>query len=323
MGKPELFVTPAITVHPNQIVTYANVQWSPYKPQRPETSLRNLKHNQHDGTLSKSAQKKLNRSTDYLIALAQPKSVTLPYKGKYWKFRLSFITLTLSSDQIHTDQELKKLFLNHFIVEAREKWNLNRYVWRAERQKNGNLHFHILSDTFIPWYELQNTWNRIQNKLGYVDRYRDKMIEFHKTGFRVRTDLLKQWPVDQQKKAFLAAKKKDFRQPNSTDIHSVRHIRDIRQYVAKYMSKKDGELPINGRIWGCSYDISSPMGARGDIDNIISSELGRIRNQSTCHVIEGEYFTLFYITPDEILKCEAYTIHSMYTAYMKQFDNST
>lgn len=323
MPKPELVVTPCVAVHPNQVITFAHASWYPYKPKRPEASLRNLKHNTHDGTLSKSAQKKLNRSTDYLIELAQPKKVTLPYKGKYWKFRLSFITLTLSSDQIHTDKELKALFLNHFIVEAKKKWNLNRYVWRAEKQKNGNLHFHILSDTFVPWYELQQTWNRIQNKLGYVDRYREKMKQWHNEGFRVREDLLSKWPAIHQKKAYLRGRKNDFRQPNSTDIHSVRFVQDIRAYVAKYMAKKEKEMPIDGRIWGCSYDISSPTGARADIDNTISQELGKLRKNSSCHVFEGEYFTVFYITPYEAMKYEAYSLHGLFLEYMKSFPDTS
>lgn len=321
--QPELQVTPCVSVHPAQITTFSNVSWHPYKPKRPERSLQNLKRNKHDGHLSDSAQKKLTRSTDYLLYLSRNRDVKLPYKGKHWKFRIAFVTLTLSAEQIHADQAIKNLFLNHFLTQAKQKWGMQRYVWRAEKQKNGNLHFHILTDTFIPWYELRDVWNNIQGKLGYIDRYRQKMKQWHNEGFKVRNELLHAWPEYKQRKAYQAGLKNDFQSPNSTDIHSVRFIKDIRAYVKKYMKKNEQELPVTGRIWGCSYDLASPTGARADIDSIIATELGRIRNRSSCHVIEGEYFTVFYITPDEALRCEAYTIYDLFRDYIRQFPDTS
>jgi len=322
MPKPELAITPAISIHPNQLTTYALANWHPYKPARHENSLNNLTRNKHDGTLSKNAVKKLSRSTDYLLYLAQDKEVSLHHKAKAWKFKVAFITLTLSSKQQHSDKELKALFLNHFITQAKQKWNVSRFVWRAEKQANGNLHFHILVDVFIPWYELRDVWNNIQNKLGYVDRYRANMKQWHNEGFRIRENLAQFWPVHKQKKAYESGKKNDFRSPNSTDIHSVRFVKDIRAYIKKYMSKKEKELPIEGRIWGCSYDIASPEGARSDIDSLIASELGRLRNAPGVHAFEGDYFTCIEVTPDLLLKFECYLLHDLWLTYIKKFDSS-
>lgn len=43
-----------------------------------------------------------------------------------------------------------------------------------EFQGNGNLHYHIVTDTYIDYFLAQKIWNRIINKLGYVDVYTAK-----------------------------------------------------------------------------------------------------------------------------------------------------
>ncbi|GAH86291.1 unnamed protein product, partial [marine sediment metagenome] len=57
------------------------------------------------------------------------------------------------------------------------------YVWRAEKQENGNIHFHFIVDNFIPWNELRNTWNRIQQNLGYISRFSEAQRLKHINGF--------------------------------------------------------------------------------------------------------------------------------------------
>ena len=48
----------------------------------------------------------------------------------------------------------------------------------------------------------------------------------------------------------------------STKIHAVRDVKDLAAEICKYMCKSDeqGQM-IEGRLWGCSYDLSSAVGA--------------------------------------------------------------
>ncbi|MEY2830892.1 MAG: hypothetical protein RLZZ574_150 [Cyanobacteriota bacterium] len=134
----------------------------------------------------------------------------------------TFITLTLSSTQIHCDLILKRELLNHFIIDCSRNYGLVDYIWKAEIQKNGNLHFHLLTPNFIPHEELRANWNKIQDKLGYVQR----SLNF-----------------------------KENKNPNSTDIHSLKKIKDVIAYTGKYMSKDGTGRPICGKSWGCSDRI--------------------------------------------------------------------
>jgi len=186
----ELVIVPCISVHPNQINLYGQAHWTGGKPKgRTRAEMISI-DNSHKGVISKTAKQKVFRAIDYLLYNAKPKSAYNSFNGKLFKFSIAFITLTLSSKQIHSDNVIKNKLLNQFLIELYYKFKVSNYVWRAEKQANGSIHFHILINKFIPWSEIRNCWNRIQNKLGYVDRYRDEMKKFHEGGFKVRNDLL-------------------------------------------------------------------------------------------------------------------------------------
>lgn len=134
----------------------------------------------------------------------------------------TFVTCTLSSQQIHCDKTINRKILVPFIINLGRKHRVKNYVWKAELQENGNIHYHILTDRFIPWRELRDLWNSCQEKLGYISRFEEK----HK-----------------------------HRDPNSTDIHSLKKIKNVHAYIGKYMSKDSTERLICGHTWGRSDNL--------------------------------------------------------------------
>ncbi|XHT58580.1 hypothetical protein RAO09_01860, partial [Ornithobacterium rhinotracheale] len=116
------------------------------------------------GTLSDTQVRNIKK---YAILFAD---ATKSNKDKY----LSFVTLTLPSAQIHHDRVLRKI-LAKYLDHLKKVYGLKNYLWKAETQKNGNLHFHVLIDTKIPREDIQRIWNQYINKYGYVDRYSEKM----------------------------------------------------------------------------------------------------------------------------------------------------
>lgn len=132
------------------------------------------------------------------------KSINLPVTN----YKLIFITLTLSATQIHSDAIIKKQLLQPFIRLLRNKWNIQNYLWKAEAQDNGNIHFHITTDRFIHWEEIRNTWNTIQETL-----------------------------TDKEGKGYISRSKST--NPNSTDVHAVYKVKNLASYLCKYISKKD------------------------------------------------------------------------------------
>lgn len=346
-NKPQII--PQVSIHPDRINVYSTVEYPFFRPTH-ENSLHNLSgHHQNFGRLSMQASRKLTKAADYLCYMATPKEQTNRWNGKACKFRLTFVTLTLSSAQIHSDVTIKALFLNQFLTEAKQRWHVSRYVWRAEKQLNGNIHFHILTDRFIPWSELRDVWNRIQNKLGYVNRYRDNLRKFHAGGFHPRNDIIKFWPIQKQLKAYQFGCKTDWNNPNSTDIHNLRHVNNVKRYVAKYMSKNESERQrlvrikflqecldekINlsdeqlneyvelsnyfneGRIWGCSAELSKIKGGNDTIDSQIENELQIIQKSNLSKVYTGEHFQVIFIEVDNITSLNCPRLCQLFYGYL-------
>src|SRR3972149_3742548 len=78
-------------------------------------SLDNLNQNQSKGLISKKAKSKIIDRLSWFHKLSKIKKVKSNKNGKYWQFKLSMITLTLSSKQMHSDTVIKRQLLNNFI----------------------------------------------------------------------------------------------------------------------------------------------------------------------------------------------------------------
>ena len=169
--------------------------------------------------------------------------------------KFTFVTLTLPAPQVHTDNELKRQALRPFLQEIGRRFGARNYVWKAEPQKNGNIHFHILLDKFIPWPELRKLWNHYLQPLGYIDRYRERQQQKYKDGmvYEVRASC-KSTPA-QQLAAYAEGVRTNWSNPNSTDIHSLRSVKHIIAYISAYIVKKANRRKIEGRIWDCTDNL--------------------------------------------------------------------
>lgn len=180
----------------------------------------NLKHNAPAGIVTARAGRKIRHAIQWMILTSKPKRVYSKKSKKSFSFRLAFITLTLSEDQKHNDKFIKNRMLRPFLKWI-ERNGCKLWVWKAETQKNGRLHFHITVDGFIHWQSIRKKWNDIQFKNGY-------------------------------KRAF-----EGLHGANSTDVHSVRNTKAIGSYIEKYMVKSQNDRRfVSGRLWGCSVALS-------------------------------------------------------------------
>jgi hypothetical protein len=161
------------------------------------------------GIVSSKAAAKISNAINWLLLFSHKKRVYSKKEDKSFSFVLNFITLTLSDKQKegHTDKYILRHLLQPFL-----KWlgrnHAQLYVWRAETQMNGNLHFHITTNTFIHWKQIRKKWNNLQQRHGY----------------------LKKWTEGNNP------------DPNSTDVHAVKNERETARYMAKYMTK---QKPLN------------------------------------------------------------------------------
>lgn len=302
------------------------------------TKIWNLMHNESKGILSNKAAKKIKLAIDWLLFLANDKKVFSKKHNKHFNFKINFVTLTLSSTQRHSDQTIKDSLLSQFLRECKIYHKIENYLWRAESQKNGNIHFHIVTDKFLPWDWLQKTWNRIQNKLGYVDSFSKNMQDKFKSGFIYDKSDKYQRSYSTQYNSYLKGSKNNWTSPNSTDVHSVKHIRNISNYLAKYCTKNpencqicepSGESShyyskpnsnnvraIEGTIWNLSNSLSKFKRAVLIIGGNVEDELRLICDKFKDKLIYYDYTSVLYVPVyiwSKLIKKELFTIFYNYS----------
>lgn len=246
---------------------------------------KNLKSNKHDGRVSYKAAQKMRNMVNWLLCAAEPKKVYQKSTKRWFDFKVNFVTLTLPDTIKKIDNRtLQNKLLNPFLTYLRKYHGLSNYVWKLEFQKNGKLHVHFISDCFIHHKTLRKQWNKLLGSNGFL-------VDFYN--------------------------KFGHSDPNSTDIHSVRKIRNLAAYLAKYLSKNSNDLKnIKGRIWGASQSLSKALKTRCSLfsnelrenmsclmhKSIEFKKLERIDTLSGKMRDFGEVFYLTYIHWRDIIK---------------------
>lgn len=276
---------PYVSVRPTGVTFFNLPQRGGSRSAAQEEAEKHLEENDHNGLISIKARRRITHGIDWLLYLAGEKTFDHWKFKKQYKFRVVFVTLTLSSKQVHSDQEIKSKLLNQFLIELKSRWSIEHYLWRAEPQKNGNIHFHVLCDKFIPWNELRNTWNRIQEKLGYVTR-----SKHYRAGWT----------------------------PNSTDVHSVRRVKKLGAYLAKYCTKESTVRSIGGRQWGLSRSLSRMKSAVELRDSEVVEDLSKLYRMKKESMKEYDYHTTYWVSSDELLECGCGRLLGLLEEYVQE-----
>ncbi len=274
--------SPIFELHINPTYAVCIPQRLPHLFSRSEKQIKNeqnLRANKPKEQMSRKAVRRLTNSVNWLVASAKQKWIFDKTTNKRFSFKVNFITLTLPTlDHTITDHQFKKDLLHNFINTCRVAHGLKNYVWKVEAQANGNIHAHFTTDTFIHWKDVRKVWNRILDKKGIIDSYRNKHSKMTFEDYCSVYDPTNQRDVEQLRKSFNQGKATQWSDPNSTDVHAVHKVKDIAAYLAKYMGKnEDDRRAIKGRLWGCSYNLSETnkliVEIQGSQDNEVISEL--------------------------------------------------
>ncbi len=265
----------------------------------------------HNFELSESARKNMIAKINWLYFLAKPKHIKT-YSGKdIYNFKINFITLTLPSKQKHSTSVILKECLNQFITEMRERVKLHNYVWRLEFQKNGNVHFHIVTDVYIDFFLTQKVWNRIINKLGYVDAYQEKHNKMTLFDYAAEYSNHGRVNFDTLKKRYAKGKAINWKEPNSTDVISVSNGKKIAFYISKYFSKKEKsgtkcneldniENSMGLRLWFCSRSLSAMKKITDFVPAFKIDLLALVKTAKDLFVVVHDFCTSFYYTFAEL-----------------------
>jgi len=284
MSKFDKYVfLPSFSLQPNKVVSFNSVfikdhtnnQLKTSKDFKKTKALRFkglndnniIKRSSHNFQISDNAYRNLKKKINWLYYLAKSKQVKT-YNGKsIYNFKIGFITLTLPSKQRTCTKDVTTNLLNTFLTEIRQRTKMSNYVWRLEFQKNGNVHYHIVTDTYIDFYLCQSIWNRILKNNGYIEEYQKKFKDLNLSQYRNIVDPDHKQEYNLIVKRYAKGKSTKWTNPNSIDVKSVVSNRAISNYISKYFSKDCEDNPQknefdteensnNLRLWFCSRSLS-------------------------------------------------------------------
>lgn len=236
-----------------------------------EESKKNLNKGYKRGNdLSLTSKKEIIKRVKWINEIGEVKNYKTK-KGDIIQYKSSMITLTLPKKTEIEPAEITKVALNNFITLLRKVSGMNNYVWKLELQKNGNVHYHIITDVEIDFFYIKKIWNNSLNLLGIIDEYsreqrkikfsdyEQKRIEefkkYKKIGklspTQIKNEIKRTWEIGQ---------KTQWKEPNTVNVKRIQLDYNIAGYIAKYISKdeKNSELQGKkiGRLWSSSSNLS-------------------------------------------------------------------
>lgn len=159
----------------------------------------------------------MKRAIQWLIACSEFKETWEKRKHALVRWRVNHCCLTFH-ENLKDDNWARKI-LSSWLEVAKYRWDVRQYVWKAEPQERGAIHFHLTTNKYMPHEEVRYTWNRAlrKHKLANIN---DNSIDVH--AVVEENDMLKYFSD------YLTDKE-----------------------------KHDGRRKIKGRLWGSSQDLAS------------------------------------------------------------------
>lgn len=141
----------------------------------------------------------------------------------------TFLTLTMIGEC--SDQAAQKC-LNKFLTVLRKRYGLFSYIWVAERQKNGRIHFHFILDRRFPIQSINKLWVLQQYNAGIEN----EKYPYHEILQAYEKNIL-------------------HRLLNPVDVRTVRNRNALSGYLTQYLTKNEGKFTC--AVWHCNRAISA------------------------------------------------------------------
>lgn len=241
---------PVMQLRHNSIVVY-------HEPLQRRSSLNNkrkwenkyLYKQAYSGKVTQGVRKRLTKAINLMLMTVKPKYIFNDI-GNYWQYhKLSFITLKITAARnisVHEAYESCFCYFLDWFTRTATKNPRPLYTWKAELQKDGQVHYHITTPEWINCQALRRKWNEILRKAGFLEDY---------------------------------VKEHGHYNANATDIHQVNDVKNLSAYMIKALTdsiaaaekiKKtrqgkqeqhigaemakeiQNEESTDGKIWGCS-----------------------------------------------------------------------
>ena len=173
----------------------------------------------------------------------------------------TFITLTMADEYRDDDKNIKNKILKNFLYNLSYTCKFKYYFWRAEKQQNGRIHFHLIIDKYVHYSKVQEIWNKLQYKNNYMQKY----LKAHG----------------------------NINAP-STHIKKVNTMVGTIKYLIKYSSKELCEHEIKGRQYAMSQELTTLKYYQECCDFEMESIYAKYVEKNNGYKSANEYATCFY-----------------------------
>src|SRR6185369_7379852 len=188
---------------------------------------------------SPDAKKRMRNAIDNFALIFKGADVSdrniLYYKaGDNWHIRKPVcLTLTMPAQTI-TDKEVKRELLVPMIQDLIRTYHVINYVWKAEAQERGVVHFHLIIDAYVDHWKIRNLWFKKLKKSGCNGKY-DTAYKLSKLVHLSAVDSLDD----------LADKLGKYFEGSEEENGDLRHKHKLGHTVRK----------VEGRGWGCADNL--------------------------------------------------------------------
>jgi len=243
----------------------------------------------YSGQVTTHSQRRIRKAVQILVQKSNWQQVYNPITMSEFRFKLNFITLTipdLCSDL--TAKESYRLLLKPFLQTMQRVHGMRDYIWKAELQKRGTIHYHITTNTFINFMHIKKRWNKLLEKNGLMSEY---------------------------------IAKHNHSNPNSTDVHKVYNDENIEAYLEKYISKDEKSISsVNGKVWDCSISLKSNKLFTVDLSPQNELNIVKLDKSSTAKAITSDFFEIIYFNEPCIIKLLYGYQHQLYNDWLLSLD---
>lgn len=226
---------------------------------------RNMKRQRaaaYSGLMTPGATKRLRKACCIMAQSCPPKTIYNEVTQRYHRHQFSFITLTLAeNDRMLSAREAYDTLLVHFLQWLRRTMGVHTYIWKAELQERGQIHYHITCPNFLHMRKIQFKWNDLQRRAGLLESF--KLKHGHDN-------------------------------PPSTQIKTARSVDDMAAYLEKEICKSmQNQEALDGKVWDCSQNLKEAKYFTLEMGNYQERFLELCVQNGHAEALTGDRFTLY------------------------------
>ena len=263
---------PVARIEWNRITIYRQPSARPRDPDLQKKQAENLTRGTFNGYMSPATKRKFKGHVSTWLRSIMLYRRHVKRRWDPGRAYPTMVTLTLPVAQVHTDAEINRACLQPWLQIMKREYGIELYAWRAEAQENGNLHYHVIIDRYVPRRAITQSWNMAIDALEYRARYFEETgsleppsTEIHALKEKVQDKKTGEWktvdPVDYLLDYFTDIPEQEDRSPDEDPENPP-----PRKLIGYYRNEKGVRCtyttrPISGRVWGMAdalREISPP-----------------------------------------------------------------